>query len=65
VPVIAILTKCDAVVSDVFQDLLDEGKDPDAALVDQKAQEMLDTRFVDRLKAMPYPPADYVQVKGE
>ncbi|KAJ7291882.1 hypothetical protein C8J57DRAFT_221123 [Mycena rebaudengoi] len=66
VPVIAILTKYDALVSDAFQDLLDEGKDTDAALldlVDQKAQEMLGTRFVDRLESMGYPPADYVQVK--
>ncbi|KAJ7900406.1 hypothetical protein B0H13DRAFT_1622465 [Mycena leptocephala] len=65
VPVIAILTKCDAVVSDAFQDLLDEGEDPVAAAVYQKTQEMLDTRFVDRFKSMRYPPADYVQVKGE
>jgi hypothetical protein len=65
VPVIAILTKCDAVISDAFQHLLDEEMDPVAALVDQKAQEMLDERFVGRLKSRVYPPADYVQVKGE
>ncbi|KAJ7247745.1 hypothetical protein C8J57DRAFT_1673546 [Mycena rebaudengoi] len=63
VPVIAILTKCDVVVSDAFQYLLDEGNDVDAALVEEKAQEMLDTRFVDRLKSMGYPPADYVRVQ--
>ncbi|KAF7354257.1 GTP-binding protein [Mycena venus] len=63
VPVIAILTKCDAVVSDAFQDLLDEGEDPVAALVEQKTQEMLETRFMHPLKSMGCPPADYVQVK--
>ncbi|KAJ6526126.1 hypothetical protein DFH09DRAFT_171135 [Mycena vulgaris] len=65
VPVIAILTKCDAVVSDALQELLDEDEEkvPDAALVHQKAQKMLDTRFVDRLNGMRNPPADYVQVK--
>ncbi|KAJ7251933.1 hypothetical protein C8J57DRAFT_1077810 [Mycena rebaudengoi] len=63
VPVIAIFTKCDAVVSDAFQNLLDEGKDTDVPLVDQRAQEMLNTRFADRLKSMGHPPADYVQVK--
>ncbi|KAJ6537897.1 hypothetical protein B0H19DRAFT_961931 [Mycena capillaripes] len=65
VPVIAILTKCDAVVSDAFQELLDEDEDPVAALVNQRAQEMLDKRFVDPLKSMGYSPADYVQVKGK
>ncbi|KAJ6537903.1 hypothetical protein B0H19DRAFT_1079007 [Mycena capillaripes] len=62
VPVLTILTKCDAVVSDAFQELLDEDEDPVAALVDQRAQEMLDKRFVDPLKLMGYPPADYVQI---
>ncbi|KAJ6537885.1 hypothetical protein B0H19DRAFT_1078993 [Mycena capillaripes] len=63
VPVLAILTKCDAVVSDAFQELLDENEDPVTALVDQRAREMLNGRFVDPLKLMGYPPADYVQVK--
>ncbi|KAJ7872279.1 hypothetical protein B0H14DRAFT_2722125 [Mycena olivaceomarginata] len=63
VPVIAILSKCDAVISDAFQDLLDEGKDPDPAIVDQKTQEMLHTRFLQPLKSMKYPPADCVQLK--
>ncbi|KAJ7124157.1 hypothetical protein C8R44DRAFT_783079 [Mycena epipterygia] len=65
VPVIAILTKCEAVASEVFEDLLyeHEGRVPDAALVDQNAQKMLDTRFVEPLKGMSYPPADYVQLK--
>ncbi|KAJ7683408.1 hypothetical protein B0H17DRAFT_941844 [Mycena rosella] len=63
VPVIAILTKCDAVDSNAFQHFIDEEEEPVPALVDQKAQEMLDERFVDGLKSMGYPPADYVQVK--
>ncbi|KAJ7085902.1 GTP-binding protein [Mycena epipterygia] len=64
VPVIAILTKCEAVASEAFQDLLDENEGiPDATLVDQNAQKMLDTRFVEPLKGMPYPPANYVQLK--
>ncbi|KAJ6526136.1 hypothetical protein DFH09DRAFT_1046275 [Mycena vulgaris] len=63
VPVIAILTKCDAVVSDAFQELLDEDEETDPDAVHQKAQKMLDTRFVDRLNGMRNPPADYVQVK--
>ncbi|KAJ7052187.1 hypothetical protein C8F01DRAFT_625026 [Mycena amicta] len=65
VPVIVILTKSDAVDSQVFQTLLKETKDVRVAraLMDQKAEEMLHTRFVDPLKSMEYPPADYVDVK--
>ncbi|KAJ7936245.1 hypothetical protein B0H13DRAFT_388538 [Mycena leptocephala] len=63
VPVIAILTKCDAIDDEAFQALLIEtGNLPDQALVDLRVREMLDRRFVGPLKRMPYHPADYAEV---
>ncbi|KAJ7052181.1 era-like GTP-binding protein [Mycena amicta] len=65
VPVIVVLTKSEAVDSYAFQDLLRETKDVTAAraLVGQKAQDILHTRFIGPLKSMAFPPADCVIVK--
>jgi hypothetical protein len=65
VPVIAILTKCEAVDSDEYQKLRRNGGQVTKALAKQNAQKMLDERFMKPLKGMPHPPADYVQVESE
>ncbi|KAJ7508206.1 hypothetical protein B0H11DRAFT_67518 [Mycena galericulata] len=63
VPVIAILTKCEAVDSAEYQKLRRNGGQATKALAKQNAQEVLDERFVKLLKGMAHPPADYVQVE--
>lgn len=65
-PVIAIFTKFDGLVTTALQKLRNEGKTRREAMADatEVAQGMLTADFVDRLNKMSFPPSDYVQVDG-
>ncbi|KAJ7015943.1 hypothetical protein C8F04DRAFT_1168287 [Mycena alexandri] len=64
VPVIAIFTKFDGLVTTALQKLRNEGKTRREAMADatEVAQGMLTADFVDQLNKMSFPPSDYVQV---
>ncbi|KAJ7803656.1 hypothetical protein B0H14DRAFT_2384367 [Mycena olivaceomarginata] len=64
VPVIAIFTKFDGLVTTAFQNLRAEGKTRQEAMADapNTAQRMLTTDYIDQLKKMNFPPSEYVRI---
>ncbi|KAF7328476.1 GTP-binding protein [Mycena venus] len=64
VPLIAIFTKFDGLITKAFNQLRNSGASWVEArkLQAQRAQEMLDTEFIGRLKLMTFPPSTYVQL---
>lgn len=67
-PVIAIFTKFDGLVSTAFGDLRDKEKLSIKEAKKKKferAQEMLKTNFVEPLQATAFRPSDYVRLDGK
>jgi hypothetical protein len=66
VPVIAIFTKFDGLVTTAFQNLRTEGKTRQEAMADapNTAQRMLTTDYIDQLKKMNFSPSEYVRLNG-
>ncbi|KAJ7798429.1 hypothetical protein B0H14DRAFT_2388707 [Mycena olivaceomarginata] len=64
VPVIAIFTKFDGLVTTAFQNLRAEGKTRQEAMADapNTAQRMLTTDYIDQLKKMNFSPSEYVRL---
>ncbi|KAJ7077463.1 hypothetical protein C8R43DRAFT_910520 [Mycena crocata] len=65
VPVIAVFTKHDGLLTEAFSELVDDGDRWEDALVRRgdKAKEILATHYIGPLTSSKFPPADYVQLK--
>ncbi|KAF7345921.1 GTP-binding protein [Mycena venus] len=64
VPVIAIFTKFDGLVTEAYTDLLDDGSSKKEARngAVKRAEELLETSFRKPLSEMRFPPSDYVRL---
>ncbi|KAJ6452574.1 hypothetical protein C8R45DRAFT_638930 [Mycena sanguinolenta] len=62
VPIIAIFTKFDGLMTEAYTELINAGHSPEDEQLSKRAQEMLTNYFQQPLKEARFPPSDYVQL---
>jgi hypothetical protein len=67
VPVIAIFTKFDGLLTEAYTELTDDGWGEEEALdgMSERAEKLLQTHFRKPLSEAEFPPSDYVRLNGD